>query len=70
MKTKMIDMKAEIKRFIGLKKENQKNIDQLYDVYLEKKRVSLISLVSVNKLITWCLKTGKNDSVIHFSKDK
>lgn len=49
METKMIDMKTEIKRFIGLKKENQKNIDKLYDVYLEKKRVSLISLVNVNK---------------------
>lgn len=51
MGTKMIDMKAEIKRFIGLKKENQKNIDKLYEVYLEKKRVSLISLISVNKTL-------------------
>lgn len=70
MRTKMIDMKAEIKCFNGLKKENQKNIDKLYEVYLEKKRVSLISLVSVNKPIIWRLKTGKNDSVTHFSKDK
>lgn len=42
LEVKTLAMKEDTNRFISLTQENKKNIDGLYDIYLDKKRVSLI----------------------------